>query len=235
MIETEHEPTTPPLPIETEYEDPVAEEPAGPATAESIFDLSSSVTMEEEPGRPVRKPNRRFQGLVVRLDGESKRKQRMVALVIGGLIMASAVIVGLLSLMSDTPNPPGTGIDRAAGDGQVQSEAEIPIETPATVSGDSLANVPVTREQLEEQSQEMLATISRFYGSVVGMDDGTATCDDLQAAFVIVEDGWIEYNSRYKAGFPGELPEDLGARDERLYRGVQDVEREFERSGCPRP
>jgi hypothetical protein len=93
----------------------------------------------------------------------------------------------------------------------------------------------VTREQLEQQSQEVLATISRFYGSVVAMDDGTATCADLQAAFVTVEDSWIEYNSDYKAGFVGLLPEDLAARDERLYLGVQDVEREFERSGCPRP
>ena len=94
---------------------------------------------------------------------------------------------------------------------------------------------PVSREQLEQQSQEMLSTISRFYGSVVAMDDGTATCEDLQAAFVIVEDAWIEYNSRYKARYPGELPADLAASDERLYLGVQDVEREFDRSGCPRP
>ena len=50
-----------------------------------------------------------------------------------------------------------------------------------------------------------------------------------------VEDGWIDYNTQYRARFAGALPADLVERDDRLYLGVQDVEREFERSGCPRP
>jgi len=149
--------------------------------------------------------------------------------------VAAAVIMGLMYGLSDAPLATGIVSDGGASDTQAESDAGLPPDTPGVLSGDSISDGPVTREQLEVQSQVMLSTISRFYGSVVAMDDRTETCEDLRVAFVRVEDGWIEYNSRFKAGFPGELPDDLAARDERLYLGVQDVEREFERSGCPRP
>jgi len=48
-------------------------------------------------------------------------------------------------------------------------------------------------------------------------------------------DAWIDYSTRGRAPFGGRLPAQTVDRDERLYRGVQDVERQFSRSGCPRP
>ena len=53
--------------------------------------------------------------------------------------------------------------------------------------------------------------------------------------FVSVEEGWISYNVEGKARFQERLTGDLLERDDRLYAGVQDVEREFDRSGCARP
>jgi hypothetical protein len=93
----------------------------------------------------------------------------------------------------------------------------------------------VTPEQFEILRDGLLASISSFYGRAVARDNGQATCADLQAAFVTVEDTWITYNVEGKARLGGRLIGDDAVRDERLYAGVQDVEREFDRSGCERP
>ncbi len=81
----------------------------------------------------------------------------------------------------------------------------------------------------------MLAVISVFYGQALRRDQGRTTCAQLQAAFVSVEEGWISYNVEGKARFSERLTGDLLERDDRLYAGVQDVEREFDRSRCARP
>jgi hypothetical protein len=88
---------------------------------------------------------------------------------------------------------------------------------------------------MERLGDALLESISRYYGRAVARDEGEATCEDLQTAYVEVEDRWITYNVQGRARFKGRLPEDLEVRDERLYSGVQDVEREFNRSGCERP
>ena len=93
----------------------------------------------------------------------------------------------------------------------------------------------VTAAQVDSAGRAMLATISRFYGQAVARDNGEATCEDLARAFVDVENAWISYNTGFRAEFEGPLPVDLAARDDRLYAGVQDTEREFDQSGCPRP
>ncbi|MCL7991408.1 MAG: hypothetical protein M8840_09720, partial [marine benthic group bacterium] len=64
---------------------------------------------------------------------------------------------------------------------------------------------------------------------------GEIECPDLQASFVEVMDSWIDYSTRGRADWQGRMPPDVEERDERLYLGVQDVERLFEGSSCPRP
>ncbi len=223
------------MPGEEEHADPFVEEPAPHSELMPDSDVLEPAGPESESETAVRVPSRRFRNLVVGVEGETDRKRRMLALGIGGIVVAVTVIFGLVFFVGDS-GPESEAVRNATTDGtRTQAESDMPNGAPGGVPGDSVVGGPVSREQLEQQSQEMLSTISRFYGLVVAMDDGTATCEDLQVAFVIVEDAWIEYNSRYKAGYPGQLPADLAARDERLYLGVQDVEREFERSRCPRP
>jgi hypothetical protein len=91
------------------------------------------------------------------------------------------------------------------------------------------------RARFEELGEDLLEKISRYYGLAVAEDQGRAGCAELQAAYVAVEDQWILYSVEGRAKLPGVLPGDLAERDERLYRGVRDVEREFARSGCERP
>ena len=235
VTDTETGPAVESMPGEEEHADLFVEEPAPHPETMPASDVLQAAGPGAESESPVRVPSRRFRNLVVGFEGETDRKRRMLALGIGGLVVAAAVIFGLVSFVGDS-GPESAGVRNASTDGtQTQAGSDLQNGAPGGAPGDSAVAGPVSREQLEQQSQEMLSTISRFYGSVVAMDDGTATCENLQVAFVIVEDAWIEYNSRYKAGYPGELPADLAARDERLYLGVQDVEREFERSGCPRP
>ena len=90
-------------------------------------------------------------------------------------------------------------------------------------------------QDLERLGDRLLESVSRYYGLAVARDDGRATCVQLQDAYVEVENRWMAYNVEGKARFRGRLPGALGARDERLYDGVRDVEREFGRSGCERP
>jgi proteasome lid subunit RPN8/RPN11 len=153
---------------------------------------------------------------------------------LGGAVLLAAVLVGGLltvtsrdrdALGSPEPGTPQSGTGEAGVSGAASGD---PV-------GATVADTVVTTADLERESQEVLRTISQFYGRAVERDDGQATCEDLQVAFVAVEDRWIKYNTQYKARYEGRLPEALAARDERLYAGVQDTEREFDRSGCPRP
>jgi hypothetical protein len=126
------------------------------------------------------------------------------------------------------------GIEEAAaadssidGEGESGSGEEIAAQTEAVQSIDA--------EALERLSDRVLESISSFYGRIGAFDSEQIGCAELQSSFVEVMDSWIEYNTRGKAGWQGRLPAELEQRDERLYRGVQDVERLFEGTSCPRP
>ena len=106
--------------------------------------------------------------------------------------------------------------------------AEVAVPTPVAVE-------PVSLDELQELSDTVLESISTYYGRDGAFSGGEIGCPELQTSFAEVMDSWIEYNTRGKAGWQGRLPPDLVERDERLYLGVQDVERLFEASSCPRP
>ena len=145
-------------------------------------------------------------------------RKKVIGLAAGALVLV-AVAVGGFAVLS------GDGGDATATAGEtVDSEAgAAPAVSPAARAA-----------AVDSAGQAMLATISTFYGRAVARDNGEATCDDLARAFIDVENAWIAYNTS-KAEFEAPLPEQLAARDTRLYAGVQDTEREYERSGCPRP
>jgi len=137
---------------------------------------------------------------------------------------------------------PVDGGEAAAGQGEVPAD-DLPAEAEnsgAGEPGEALAAVDsavasVSAVEIEQLGDDLLEAVSRYYGRAVAVDGGQATCSELQAAYVEVEDSWIAYNVQGRARFRGRLPDALATRDERLYAGVQDVEREFTRSGCERP
>jgi proteasome lid subunit RPN8/RPN11 len=106
--------------------------------------------------------------------------------------------------------------------------AEVVVPPPVAVQ-------PVSLEELEALSDRVLESVSRYYGRDGAFSGGEIGCSELQSSFAEVMDSWIDYSTRGKAGWQGRLPPDLVERDERLYLGVQDVERLFEASSCPRP
>lgn len=190
-----------------------------PTSLDSVareLDAASAERTGPRPPRPGRKMDRK----------------RLMWL--GGGAIAAAIAIGTLFTVlgsRGTGGMPGTGAANV-GDPSAPSTGEMggPGGPIPAVSDSS-----VTLAELENESREMLSTISRFYGRAVERDGGRATCADLQAAFVAVEDHWIRYSTEFKGRYEGALPEDMEARDARLYAGVQDTEREFDASGCPRP
>jgi proteasome lid subunit RPN8/RPN11 len=125
---------------------------------------------------------------------------------------------------------PGTDVPpdaEVALDETVES-AEVAVPTPVAVD-------PVSLDELQELSDTVLESISTYYGRDGAFSGGEIGCPELQTSFAEVMDSWIDYSTRGKAGWGGRLPPDLVERDERLYLGVQDVERLFEASSCPRP
>ncbi len=111
---------------------------------------------------------------------------------------------------------------------EVVDSAEVVVPPPVAVQ-------PVSLEELEALSDMVLESVSRYYGRDGAFSGGEIGCPELQSSFAEVMDSWIDYSTRGKAGWQGRLPPDLVERDERLYLGVQDVERLFEASSCPRP
>jgi hypothetical protein len=178
-------------------------------------------------------------------------------MIAGGIIVVVAIVASLITLSrradSDSATSPlaspaaAGGIDAAVpgdvdamapGEG-ARANAAGALGAPAATEGGDVSStdqgVQITREAFEALGDNLLEDISRYYGLAVALDQGRAACSELQAAYVAVEDDWIAYIVQGRALWTGRLPEDLTQRDERLYAGVQDVEREFSRSGCARP
>ncbi|MCK5482190.1 MAG: hypothetical protein KAJ13_00755, partial [Gemmatimonadetes bacterium] len=178
---------------------------------------------------------------------------RRTTLVVGGVLVALAIVVSLVVfvLPSGVETTDGAAADPVpvVGTEAAAGQVEAPVDDPPVQMGESALDdppvesaaaadsltSPVSVDEVEQLGDDLLESISRYYGRAVAVDGGQATCADLQSAYVEVEDRWIAYNVQGRARFRGRLPEDLSTRDERLYAGVQDVEREFTRSGCERP
>jgi proteasome lid subunit RPN8/RPN11 len=132
----------------------------------------------------------------------------------------------------DGTAPDEGGVEIAGEGGTPDPEArdgEVADPAATSVSG------PVSIETLRSLSDSVVQAISTFYGRTGAFDRGEIECQELQASFVEVMDSWIDYSTRGRAGWQGRMPPDVAERDERLYLGVQDVERLFEGSSCPRP
>ena len=184
-------------------------------------------------------------------------RSRRTTMVFGGVLLAAAIVVSVLVFLlpsgGATEDGSASQAVPAAGTEAAQGQAEVPADDPPVEVGEPAAGEsetleadqslaaadsavsPVSVADVERLGDDLLETISRYYGRAVAVDGGQATCSDLQAAYVQVEDNWIAYNVQGRARFRGRLPDELATRDERLYAGVQDVEREFTRSGCERP
>ncbi|MGD8496911.1 MAG: hypothetical protein PVF05_12050 [Gemmatimonadales bacterium] len=160
-------------------------------------------------------------------------QKRAIAAAIAGLLIVAAVAATLLTLSAG--DDAGAAPNDLAGGEVADGAAGRGADGGGPVAADSVTGVPVTAAQMDSVGRYMLSTISRFYGRAVAHDDGTASCEDLAAAYVDLENAWIRYNSQFKARFEGPMPDSIAARDERVYAGVQDADREYERSGCPRP
>jgi proteasome lid subunit RPN8/RPN11 len=126
---------------------------------------------------------------------------------------------------------PAAGARDDAGEESAAGSGVAGIE----LTDSAAAPEPVPIETLRSLSDTVVQSISTFYGRSGAFDRGEIECPELQASFVEVMDSWIDYSTRGRAGWQGRMPPDVEVRDERLYLGVQDVERLFEGSSCPRP
>jgi hypothetical protein len=207
-----------------------------PSEAADEFELEVSPAGEAEPKPP---------------------RSNRTTMVVGGVLLALAIVVSALVFLlpsggetesgASSEAVPVAGAEAAAGQAEVPADdppagagAAQPGGSDAGEAGEALAAVDpaasaVSVDDVERLGDDLLEAISRYYGRAVAVDGGQATCSDLQGAYVEVEDNWIAYNVQGRARFRGRLPDELATRDERLYAGVQDVEREFTRSGCERP
>ncbi len=169
-------------------------------------------------------------------------------LFVAGAFVALAIVLSLVMFVLPTdvatdgevtpaPGAESSGAQGDAGpdDAGVQPDGSVSegLGESAGIADSTAASASAA--DLSRLGDDLLESVSRYYGRAVAEDAGQATCAELQAAYVEVEDLWIAYNVEGKARFRGRLPDELATRDERLYAGVQDVEREFTRSGCERP
>ena len=233
-VDVEESPVVDVLPVPDladDFDDDLSEEPD--EVAEAVDELEPTVE-PVDPAEP--KPSR----------------LNRTTMVVGGVLVALAIVVSVLVFILPSGGETADGgVSEAvavAGAEATLGPGEVPVDDPPAETGESAAGEPVESPaaadslaspasvvDIEELGDGLLEAISRYYGRAVAVDGGQATCSDLQAAYVEVEDSWIAYNVQGRARFRGRLPDDLATRDERLYAGVQDVEREFTRSRCERP
>lgn len=166
------------------------------------------------------------------LRGSAGARKKLAA-VAGGVVIVAALAAGVFFLRGgrDADGPGAAGTDDVAGETVPGEDGQAG----ATGGAGAAGTLTVSPAEVDSAGREMMSMISRFYGRAVARDRGEATCQELAAAYVSLENAWIRYSTDYKARFEGPLPDSLAERDERLYAGVQDAEREFDQSGCPRP
>jgi hypothetical protein len=184
-------------------------------------------------------------GIVIALGVVGALVQVLVLDVDAGAEGAGAVTPAAVDLPVGGPPAAadGLGEDVSAGVVDDPSEDQLQGAGPENEETDSaevvapppVSQQPVSLEDLQALSDQVLESISTYYGRDGAYSGGEIGCQELQSSFVEVMDSWIDYSTRGKAGWQGRLPPDLVERDERLYLGVQDVERLFEASSCPRP
>ncbi len=236
-VEVEPEPVDlAPEPVEVEAELDVVEVEAEPAVEVEPEPVDLEPDLAEAEGLEMPE-------VAIATPRRVSSRLRRILMAAGGLVVLAAVVASLMVFVraGDGGNggplsaPPAETLDTGeppAGAGQPGAvEAGVATEAPLTGVGAE----PVSLERLELLGEDLLASISRYYGLAVALDEGRIECAELQRAYVEVEDRWIDYSVQGRARWPGRLPDDLDARDARLYQGVRDVEQEFGRSGCPRP
>lgn len=87
---------------------------------------------------------------------------------------------------------------------------------------------------LDRRADTLALALSAFNDRSRMFDAKQMTCAGLSRGLQQVEDQWLSYNlARREAVAPFDPQRE--SRDRRLYADVRDVERRFERSGCPRP
>jgi hypothetical protein len=87
-------------------------------------------------------------------------------------------------------------------------------------------------DKLAGQTEEAI----RYYRVVSdAFDPSTGICVDVQAVYIGAQDAWFEYSTAGTAKLEAPLAPDRSKRDERLYADMQEVERSFGSTGCPRP
>ncbi len=252
-----------PEPVESEP-DMVDPDPLVPyeALGDVESELASDTLVEVEPSispaeemtpSPVPDKQRKLRnrilaalGVVIALGVVGALVQVLVLDADGGADGAGAVTPAAVDLSVGEPPAAvgGPGEDGSAGVVEDPSEVQLPDGAGTGDEGTDSAKVvvpppvseqPVSLENLQTLSDQVLESISTYYGRDGAYSSGEIGCPELQSSFVEVMDSWIDYSTRGKAGWQGRLPPDLVERDERLYLGVQDVERLFEASSCPRP
>jgi hypothetical protein len=108
----------------------------------------------------------------------------------------------------------------------------------AAASGLSVADVPLTSPTATEPVRHLADTVTF---AVAAFDLRAALfrshkmgCPDLAGGLVELEDRWMAYSAARKSAATTADAAPL-ADDRRLHDGVDAAEREFTRTGCPRP
>lgn len=243
--------------VESQTQDVPPEERAGPLAAdisevESVLPEAGSTSgpaagapPEGVPTGPTEEPPRAIPDLPkVAIAGRQRRwgrGTRRALATVTGFVVVVAVGVSLVTLVRGNGSAldqlgPATDENASAHSDRVPDEAvSLPEEGGAPEPEQEATAEIVSAERFQALGEDLLESISRFYGSVVALDQGAIGCAELQGAYVEVEDRWIAYSMEGRGRWEGRLPEALAERDERLYQGVRDAEQEFGRSGCERP
>jgi len=86
---------------------------------------------------------------------------------------------------------------------------------------------------LDRRGDSLVLVVRNFGDRAALFDRKQLACAGLARGLVTVEERWVAYNAARRAA-PA-LDRAHAVRDQRLYAGVDSVERRFERSGCERP
>lgn len=153
-----------------------------------------------------------------RMPSDHKTRQRYLTYAVGLLI----VVGGVLGALIATAVTSGNG---DAGAGSVAAADTAAVETAAAD----------TASRFEQLAASLDTAIASYQGLGGSAPDASPTCDDLARRYRLVDDGFVALAAHIRGLEDADVTTRMQERFRELLRLVEEVNADFDASGCPRP
>lgn len=157
-----------------------------------------------------------------RMPSDHKTRQRYLTYAVGLLIVVGGALGALIA----------TAVTSGNGDAGAGSVAAADTAADTTVVETAAADTTSRYEQLAASLDTAIASYQGLGGSA---PDASPSCDELARRYRLVDDGFVALAAHIRSREDADVTTRMQERFRELLRRVEEVNADFDASGCPRP